>query len=510
MRAFVNRHADVIKGVVSGLDRIVFIGRMFSIGVGQRLEGFLGAKGVRFKDFAALAQRCTKRVVAHAEQYAESQNRPFIYLPSCRESKEAVVDRVLAEQPTNKGLICVISCVESCRTLEIRRTPQGPRFKNVERRGRALYYYFLDREFGRIYVRIHSWWPFPVQVYLNGRSYLARQLEREDIAFVQDGNCLTDIADWPRAQALLSQLDRRRWHLTLDAFARRINPLLGDLLADQQDYYWCVEQSEHATDVAFDSAAALQALYPALLHHAMTHFGSQDVLRFFNRKLYWAFKSQITTDQRERTDGVRIKHRVKRNSVKMYDKAGSVLRIETTINDATDLRVVRESPRGLARLPMRKGICDLFHRAQLAHASNERYLGALAIVGERQPAHAELDQVNAPVTKRKRRHRPLHPTEGSDAALLQYLLQPSLRLGGFCNRDLTQLLYPDDCRHPETRRRASARTTRVLSLLRAHGIIRKLPRSRRYQLSRRGVRVATASINARQAPIATTFAAHAA
>lgn len=510
MQAFVNRHGDVIKGVVSGLDRIVFIGRMFSIGVGQRLEGFLGAKGVRFKDFAALAQRSTKRVVAHAERFAKSKKRPFIYLPSCRESKEVVVDRVLAEQPTNKGLICVISCVESCRTFEIHRTPEGPRFKNVERRGRALYYYFLDREFGRIYVRIHSWWPFPVQIYVNGRSYLARQLEREDIVFVQDGNCFTDIADWPRAQTLLSQLDRRRWHLTLDAFARRVNPLLGDLLADQQGYYWCVEQSEHATDVAFDSAATLRALYPTLRHHAMTHFGSEDVLRFFNRKLYWAFKGQITTDQRERTDGVRIKHRVKRNSVKMYDKAGSVLRIETTINDATDLRVVRDSPRGLARQPLRKGICDLFHRAQLAHASNERYLEALAIVGERHPAHAELDQVNAPITKRKRRHRPLHPTEGSDAALLQLLLQPSLRLGGFCNRDLAELIYPDDCRHAETRRRASARTTRVLGLLRAHGIIRKLPRSRRYQLSPRGVRVATASISARQAPIANAFAACAA
>jgi hypothetical protein len=215
--------------------------------------------------------------------------------------------------------------------------PQRPRVQEIEigpakRKCLHYYFYYVDRAFGPMHVRLESWLPFSAQVYVNGREYLARRLERAGISFEKHDNCFTRVSDLKRAQDMLDDLVSRRWERFLNMLARRVNPLLDARSGlELQGYYWTIRQSEVATDVIFQDAATLEAVYPRLLRHAIEEFRCQDVLRFLGRRLTKSKTEEVTSELRELVEGVRIKHRFGENSIKMYDKQGNVLRIETTI-----------------------------------------------------------------------------------------------------------------------------------------------------------------------------------
>jgi len=265
------------------------------------------------------------------------------------------------------------------------------------------------------------------------------------------------------------------------------------------DYYWSGYQTEWATDVVFKSPAALAAIYPALVNHAMHHFKSPDVMRFLGKKANGHFTGELTTSFKDRAEGVRVKHWAKGNSVKMYDKAGSVLRIETTIARTTDFKVFRpphDNPDGkLDWLPMRKGVADLHRRAELSQQSNGRYLDALAVVEDTTPCSRLFDAVARPVLD-GRRFRALRIGDPADLALFEAISRGEFATAGFRNKDLRKLLHPgSDSLPPKDRKRLSASVSRRLRLLRAHGIIKKIPKTHRYQLADRG-RFLTAALRA--------------
>jgi len=498
MQQFMTRHGEHIKSVLSGPDRLIFQGSIRTLFIGKLLEGFLRKRGVRFADFGEFARQQSTTLRENAKAYAAAADRPYIHLHSFRTSKEETVDAVMQEDRVREGLICVIACTESCKSPRVVPTAKGPQFRNVERRGLATYFYFMDREFGRIYVRLHTWWPFPIQVYVNGRSYLECQLRREGISFEKVDNCFTRISDWERAQQLLDQLTRRKWARTLNAFAERVNPLLDGLL-EGFEYYWTIAQSEHATDVVFKRKSRFEQLYPYLVEHALLKFESRDILRYFDvGPLKWRRRAVMTSKLRLE-GGVRVKHVFEKNTIKMYNKTPNLLRIETTINNPYIWLISRpDTKRGKAQ--MRKGIADFHVRAMVARAANERYLDALSVVGDAAPISTVLDPVAQP-TDDGRRHRGLHPTEPTDASVLGLLLDPDVTTAGFRNRHLAQRLDPDGFDDAAERRRLSARTSRKLRLLRAHGLIRKAPDQHLYYVTATGNRVATAAIMARGTPM---------
>lgn len=497
MQQFSARHDSQIKSVLSGPDRVIFQGTMRQLFISNMLEAFLNVKGVWFKDFGAFAESKTAEVQQFARGFAKAHQRPYIYLPSFRTSKEQRVDEVAAESRVREGLICVLGCVESCQTPKIVKTKKGPRFVMSERRGLAVYFYFEDREFGRMYVRLQTWWPFPIQIYVNGRSYLARQLEREGIGFRQQDNCITDVDDWERAQQLLDHFTRRKWARTLNAFARRLNPLFGSLLEDQE-YYWTTAQSEHATDVVFRGSAA-QRLYPHLVKHALLKMESGDILRYFGVPPRPNRRKNVQSHLLRLEGGVRVKHRFEKNTLKIYNKTPHLIRIETTINDPYMWTIRRPDTKN-GRAQLRKGIADFHAREQIARAINGRYLDALSVVGDEAPTANVLDPVTLPADD-GRRQRGLHPTEPDDVEVLRFLLDAGAAAPGFRNRHLTRHLHPEEFDDHDKRHRLSARSSRKLRLLRAHGLIRKAVGKHLYFVTALGHRVATAALSARAAPI---------
>jgi hypothetical protein len=300
------------------------------------------------------------------------------------------------------------------------------------------------------------------------------------------------------------------WPKELNRLADAANPARAAIMAKcPKDYYWSIEESEWASDVMFKNRSALAAVYPNLVRHGMLCLNSQEVLRFLGRKVnvsglfHSTLKAEVSTDLRRRAEGVRIKHRVGVNSIKMYDKQGSVLRVETTINRPKDMKVYRpkegdEKGKKNWRY-LRKGVADTWRRGQVCQKANERYLTALASADQPTPLGKLAESLCQPVVWQGRRARGLNPLGREDAALLQAVSGGEFTLTGFRNRDLRDLLYDKAAGDPKELRRRSSAVTRKLRLLRAHGLIAKIPKSHRYKVSDNGRLAITTLLTARAA-----------
>jgi hypothetical protein len=509
---FVSRHAGAVIGTLCGFDRLVLRGTLRRLAQRGGMMAYLWAARVLLKDFAAHATALSGQLKAASEELAERSGRPLRYLASSALSKEAVAREIAVQDGVEQGLICILSAVEPCLSYEIVRNRATRRLELQPRQRKCLhfYHYALDPELGFMSARIQTWFPFQIQICLNGREWLARRMNAAKLDYVQRDNCFTWLADVERAQDLMNAQLGAAWPALLDGFARQLNPHHEAMFAAfPVDYYWTVYQSEWASDLMFRNAASLAGLYPKLVHHGMTTFRSADVMRFLGRtippsgRLPANLKADVASDLTTRPEGVRIKHRLGANTIKMYDKQGSVLRVETTINDAAAFKSFR-TPEGKPAAPrawhrMRKGIADLHRRTQVSQAANDRYLRALASVEDTTALGKLAAPLCQPATRNGRRVRPLNPYAPGDGALLEAIGRGEFALNGFRNRDLRRLLFADAAASPHQRRRHAAAISRKLALLRAHRLIRKVPGTHRYHLSATGRTVVTALLTARNA-----------
>jgi hypothetical protein len=274
----------------------------------------------------------------------------------------------------------------------------------------------------------------------------------------------------------------------------------------------------------------------------MTTFGTADVLRFFGQavpcegKIPHRCRHEVSTSVRERAEGVRIKHWFNNNNLKMYDK-GSVLRPECTVRAPecfTVMRAAEGDPQGpKSRRPLRRGIVDLAERAAVSQAANERYLEALAAVHLTTPLRELAEPLCRPsvdvgprltatpaaasaalaasaarsapalaaepsrASARPRRVRALNPLATDDARLLEAVSRHEFMINGLRNRDLRSLLFGEAPTSAGEQRQRSAAVTRKLRLLRAHGLLEKVPHSHRYLVSEQGRQAITALLAAR-------------
>jgi hypothetical protein len=504
MEMFVARHAESVRWTLSGFDRLVFRGSLLPLMRERGMHVLLARAGVRLLDFRDYARKTSERVKEASLAVAERTKRPIRYLESSHPKKEDLAHRLLDEQPLSKpGLVCAFKTVEPCMSFEYHRSanPRARGLRLVPRKCLHVYQYALHPDFGFMGARLQTWFPFNVQIWVNGREWLARQLARRTSPFHRADNCFTWVGNPVLAQRLMAEQLATDWTAALTEIARGLNPLHQEVFAPwPMDYYWSGYQTEWATDVVFDSPASLAAIYPALVRHAIEHFKSPDVMRFLGRKLHGSFTGELTTSLKHRPEGVRVKHWVRGNSVKMYDKAGCILRVETTIARTGDFKVLRPhhtKPQGkLYWQPLRKGVADLHRRAEVSQRSNERYLDALAVVEEPTPCSRVFDAVARPVFDGNKRFRALRIGDPADLALLGAITRGEFATAGFRNRDVRQHLYPDSSRAcPDQQRRLSAKVSRQFRLLRAHGLIKKIPKTHRYQLTDRG-RLLTAALHA--------------
>lgn len=501
MSAFEIVHQDRAIGKLSCFDRLIFKGHLANFNAPGRMKAFLDSQGVLLKNFDRYVNSATEKVKAHAKRLAAEAGRPYLYLAATHtksrgQSKEELAREIATGDGIMAGLICVLAAVEPCSSFAIYKNRDTHRLELVRRRRKCLhfYFYFLHPQLGFCHVRLQSWFPFEVQVWVNGREALARQLDRRGVAHLRWANAILQVANWGLAQRLADRLATRRWPRLLNGLARRVNPMLATVTrAGFGGYWWVVDQAEVATDIAFSSRQALEAVLPGLVAHAASAFSAEDVLRFLGRKLHPALAAEVTSDARRRPEGWRVKHRMARNSIKVYDKA-SVLRVETTINDPTQFRVLRVKNGHRVWCPMRKGVANLGRYHQVGRQANQRYLDALAAAHDNRAGLAVLHRHTKPITNRGRRHARLDPVSHDDLALYRAALAGEHAIVGFRNRDLTRRLHPRPPATAEEHRRRCQRTSRLITKLRGHGLVAKVPRRRLYRVTPYGQRFMTAAI----------------
>jgi hypothetical protein len=517
VKTFIQRFGKNILGVVHGFDRIRFRGTRRFLANVAGMMGYLWQRQVLLKDFKAFAGNLTAQVRQAAEESAVRQKRPIVYLHNSVMEKEQWARVVAKRDGIHEGLIGVLKSVECCWSYEV-----GPNRaeKKLELRGKPskclhYYHYFMDPEVGLVYVRLQTWFPFTVHVGMNGREWLARQMDKIGLRYQRRDNCFAWIEDWAAAQGLLDEQLRTDWPGMLNRLLDKANPALGMVDTYPTPYYWSMDEGEWASDLAFGSSSVLAELSPRLFRHAWLNFDSGDVMRYLGHKTtgngpHGKFEGEVVTDLKRRVEGTRIKHRLKANWIKMYDKQGSVLRVETVINNPRDMKVYRtkEGDEGGEKSwqQLRKGVADIQRRAEISQAANDRYVEALASVDDSRSLSELAEAVCEPVKWQGKRARALNPLAAEDGRLLQAVNRGEFAINGFRNRDLRELLFPKQPADEVEQRRRSAAITRKLRLLRAHGLIHKVAKTHRYQLSPHGRETINALLTARQASTATLAA----
>jgi hypothetical protein len=397
------------------------------------------------------------------------------------------------------GLVCAFSTLETCTSSDVYRDPRAHTIEWRRRPRKGLHYSVdsLDRRFGSARVRLQTWFPFDARAVLNGREGLARDLQRRGIGYRRRDNRFTWIEDFARAQQLADRQVRIDWEAEPDRLLRRVLPPRR-IWPPEDRYYRAAEQTEWATDLAFRDAEALAALYPRLIRRGIEAFSSEDVLRFLGRHVTAAghvppqYKDEVTSDLKRRPEGVRIKHRAGRNTVELDDKQGSVLRVETTLNEVKGLKSYRaaaDDPDGpRAWRPMREGVAERPRPAEVSQASNERYLEAPGGLPTDAPLARAVGKLCRATVVEGRRYRALNPLAADDARLLGAVGRGEWLVAGCRNRDIRRALY-GEAADAVTRRRQAGRVTRLLGPLRAHGLIKEVPRTHRYLLTVEGTSV---------------------
>ena len=504
MKRLIARLGKAVKGVLSGFDRIVFKGSILPLAYEKGVMSFLLRRKVLNRDYKKWMQTQTDALVKAVDQYARDQcGRPITHLSTWRHDKEQLARKQQEQTGIDSGLIGVWSCLESGWSYRATYCAQKgyPQLRPDRPQCKHLYLYLDHEEFGWMSIRLQTWFPYPIQVAMNGREWLRRRLEARHVDFLRQGNKFLHVDDYRLAQRFLDHQVIRNWPHLLRGFLSIAFPTMRQTVGEDLSYYWTLWQSEWATDLIMDTPAELTATMASLLRHAVLTGNSTRVLRYLDRPLTKAGKpdGRSNNDVMSRIldfhEGVRVRHWVDRNSVKLYNEQ-NVLRFETTINMPKMFRVYRraqgEPSSAVKRLrPLRKGVADISLRARVSQEINDRLMDEVSTFADPTP----LKDLLAPYVRGRihqgRRVRALD-ISGKDRELLQAIGDSAFLVSGITNAALRKKLCSTPWGAGRTEKQLSARVSRHFRLLRDHGLIRKLPNRHRYQLTDKGRQLTTA------------------
>lgn len=488
----VERHSEQILGVLSCFDRVVITGTLPEICHAQAMSAHLRSRGFRIFDYTQFAEPFREEIRGQAERLAAESGLKVEFIQRKSFRKEDRIQEILRTRGEHPGLVHIFSAMEPCSSFKPWHNKQTGQtyLRSTEAKCLHYYFYFILEDLGLCYLRVPTWAPFRLQFYYNGHNQLASQLRKAGIGFHLIDNAFVSIEDFEQAQRLSDGLRADVLHRTLDEVARWLCPVATQF---KGGYHWSLMQLEYATDIVFRTPEDLKPLYEVMVRTAIHAVKPENVATFLGRKLDERSSAEVGNEFHTRIEGTRIKHHLGRNSIKMYDKLGRVLRIETTSNDVTSFKhhrrvEHRDGTWTMKNAQVRKTIYSLPDLQDLMRASNRRYLEFLSALDDPTDGIRNLERLSKSTHDGQRTHRGFNLFDGKDRAVFEAIVRGEFDISGFQNRHLQDLL-PD---------KSAGQISRVLKRLRTHGLVKKIGRTYKYYVTQLGQRVICAALTVRR------------
>ena len=492
MQTFIEKHADKIAGHISCFDRVVMTGSIPEINYAEGMAKHLECKGIRIFDYSKFAEPFREEIRSNSERIAAQNNLEIDFILNNNFRKEDSIKKIIEKRGSHPGLVHIFSAMETCPSFMPWHNKKTHKTFLKFKTSKCIhyYFYFIDPALGLCFLRVPTWAPFRLQFYFNGHNELAARLLKAGVGFDMPDNALMNITDMNKAQRLADDFGADRLHRIIARYALKFCPVIRHFPGG---WHWSLMQVEYSTDIIFKRREDFQHLYEKLVRTAIHCVKPEDVATFLGRKLHGSYEGEIGNDFHTRIEGTRIKHHMGKASIKMYDKAGVILRVEVTANDVSLFQHYRwvehrDGTREKKFAPMKKTIYSLPHLTEAMFAATRRYLDFIAAIDDPTPNIKTLEKISRPADDGKRSYRGFNLFHGDDLDLFETILRGEFFINGFSNRALKKF-FP---------KKTTSQIARLLKRLRTHGLIKKIGRQYKYYLTVTGKTVIAAALKLRE------------
>ena len=494
----IEQNKEKINGILSTFDRMLINGYILQLQNPRYFLFYLIQNNVKLKDFKDFAEKQTEILCDHIDNYIKDNNVNLQYLKQANTNKDELARAEWEKNPNKYGLVAAFSAVELCRTMTVVPNHETKKLEIISKNTKCKHYYFYfnDKEFGWMFLKIQTWFPYNVQIYINGHEYLRKRLEKNNIKYEMFNNSFSFLEDFDRAQKLADGILNEKLSDSFDGIIEKINPILSNIKEKiEHSYYWCIDQCEFATDINFKNREDLSLFYKKLVETAYFTFSSQDIYSFFGRnisRIHNFTQGEIVSDLRNRYQGYRIKFKINENQIKMYDK-GNNLRIEVTINNPKEFKVQKEKEKIIEHerieivkewVPMGKSIINFYRYAEISKSIINRYINALPEIDIDNVPISEIEKLSSPIIVNDRKYTGFNILEKDTLKLFSIISNGKFLVNGFTNKQIRVEYFNNDISQIEINK-----MTRLLSKLKAHGIIKKVVKKNKYYLTAKGRKI---------------------
>ena len=494
----IEQNKDKINGVFETFDRMIINGYLLNLCNYRQFLYYLIQNNIKLKNFDKFAQEQTTSLCNNIETYVKNNNCTINYLNSGKIDKEEFVRNIFDQNSDKIGLITALSTVEICNTMTVKPNKETQQLEVTTRPTKCKHYYFYynDKEFGFMYLKIQTWFPYNVQIYINGREYCSKLFDKKGIKYEMYNNSFSYIDDFEKAQKIANSILNEKISDSFDGLVSNINNHLPNIeKIFSHSYYWCIDQCEFATDINFKSRNDLSLFYKTLVETSYFTFSSEDIYSFFGRnvsRIHTFTNGEIVSDLRHRYQGYRIKFKINNNQIKMYDK-GNNLRIEVTINNPKDFKVLKtlqndetgEITETKKWIPMGKSIANLYRYVEISKNITKRYIDALPEIDiETKVPISDIEKLSSSIIVNERKYTGFNILSEETTKLLSLISSGEYLINGFSNKMIRNKYFNSNITQKDINK-----MTRLLSKLKAHGVIKKVARKNKYYLTTKGRKI---------------------
>ena len=481
------KYQSEIRGIIGCFDRVIIGGTLGQLGYAAGMTSFFNANKWKIFDFANIFKPVTDKIIDNIKQMAESEGVEIEYVRKVGAfRKEDKVAKIIESRGGHIGLVHIFSQLELCNTYDPWHDKQTHKtyFKPAQTKRLVYYIYFSDKTLGLCYIKVPTVAPFGLTFYFNGHNLLENKLKAENIGYTKKDNAFLSIEDFDFAQKLSDETDAKKLHKILDGCANRWCPLPGDW---NIVYQWSLREVEYSLDIVFKDAQTLKPIYDNIITTAMHTITPENIANFLGKRFSLQFEGESGSRYNKRILGTRIKHQLGDTSVKIYDKFGSVLRIEVTSNNVSEMRVFRPVQKRdgttVSKIAsVKKSIYSLFDLTPLFKRACYRYLETISSFDDPTDGLKKLDKAVEPVVENDRKYNGFNFFSKADKEILLAIANPKFTIDGMRNKHLRNLL-PD---------KTSSQISRLLKRLRVHDLIEKVRGTLKYRLTMLGKQIITA------------------